>query len=1233
MFSKFREDKYDVIFLQDVHWDKSTVDIVKEEWGYISIASPYTTQARGTAILIDNTFEFTLGEQRLSEIGNYTLVELNLPTGLSIVLGSIYGPNQDTPEFYKDLGKLIDNFENPSIILGGDWNSTRDFSIDNKNYKAINNPKITKEIDNLCAVYNLVDPWRINNPNRKRYTWLQGVSNKQARLDYFLCTEELMSITKNYKINTKYRSDHAPIAMTLELTKEKRGPGTWKFNNKLLLEDDFNKMIKKEINIIKSIYAATPYNPDYIETISHGFDIMIGAPLFWETILVTLRGKIITYAAKRKRNQNLAKKKLVEDIETLDAKINTGNGSPTEMNKLHELNENLIRIRKEELNGALIRSRANWLEYGERPSKFFLNLENKNKVNKNISEIKLEDGTTLDSQQDILNELADFYEGLYKEKPTTDEKEIPYEVNKLTPTEFETLENEITKQELDKALSMLKNNKSPGIDGYSPEFLKHFWTILGDFFHESIKESFELGKLTNTQSQGLITCLPKSGKSRNLIKNWRPISLLNTTYKLISLCITNRLRKVLNTLISPEQKGFLEGRSISDCTRLMYDIIYECQVQNKPGLILLVDFEKAFDSLSWSFIHKSLVKFGFGPKFRKWIHMFQQNSNSRVILNGNMSRPFKLHRGCRQGDPISPYLFILASEFLTQAFVKDPEFKGITVQKKEHKISQYADDTSAFMEASEKNLRKGLEILEWFYQQSGLKINYSKTKVIKIGSERESDRRFCRENCLDWVKTFTALGINYDIMDIENITNMNINEKIESMKNILQAWGSRKITPIGKITIAKSLVMSKITHILQSLPSPDTPILKTLDDMFYNFIWGKKRHEVSKQTICKEIKDGGLKMLNTKDFDTSLKITWFRKILRSNPDWLEFAEKYKIDRLVLTDEQYHKEIVNNIDNPFWKNVAQAFIRWYRILKQHIPIKIEDKPIWGNPKLNIPFNIKWFRYHIVYIEDMFTIEGNKLQIDTMKQTFGNNIMFTECMAFWKNLPKDWIRYMTEHRRDYNVKLHPVIEWLLKDQKGGTNIRKILSLENLSKPPITQESWAVETDTLQLDWPFFYKLPFSCKLNARTKYFQFQVLHRSLITNKKLKQFRIKESDACDFCEKTETISHALYDCPSVCKIWTDVQHWFSRYVTSQIYLDKISILFGNDKNKKIINTLILIVKHEIYKKRCKNKRPTLKELKETIKYQMNIEIYLGTINNQKEKVLGKWAAFYNDLKKK
>ena len=134
--------------------------------------------------------------------------------------------------------------------------------------------------------------------------------------------------------------------------------------------------------------------------------------------------------------------------------------------------------------------------------------------------------------------------------------------------------------------------------------------------------------------------------------------MLNTSYKLISLCITNRIRPLLHSIIGPEQKGFIEGRSISECTRLMLDIIHECEAQNKAGLILLVDFEKAFDSLSWNFIHKILPKFNFRENFIKWIHMFQQNSKARVILNGHLSDPFLLHRGCRQGDPISPYIII-----------------------------------------------------------------------------------------------------------------------------------------------------------------------------------------------------------------------------------------------------------------------------------------------------------------------------------------------------------------------------------------------------------------------------------------------------------------------------------------------------------------------------------------------------------------------------------------------
>ena len=141
--------------------------------------------------------------------------------------------------------------------------------------------------------------------------------------------------------------------------------------------------------------------------------------------------------------------------------------------------------------------------------------------------------------------------------------------------------------------------------------------------------------------------------------------------------------------------------------------------------------------------------------------------------------PFPLGRGCRQVDPISPYLFILCSEFLTLAFKESNLVEGLTLHRKEHRLNQYADDTSLFLKACERNLKNSLDILQWFYFKSGLKISIQKTKVIRIGPIRETDCRFCRENNLDWVSTFTALGIEYNVLDISNIADHNILLKLD----------------------------------------------------------------------------------------------------------------------------------------------------------------------------------------------------------------------------------------------------------------------------------------------------------------------------------------------------------------------------------------------------------------------------------------------------------------------
>jgi mannosylglycoprotein endo-beta-mannosidase len=370
----------------------------------------------------------------------------------------------------------------------------------------------------------------------------------------------------------------------------------------------------------------------------------------------------------------------------------------------------------------------------------------------------IDENVVVDDQKEILKQTKQFYEKLYKKqdclKKVNLSTEIPYnDIPKLTENQKQSLEREISLPELTSALKRMKNNKSPGSDCFTADFFKFFWIEVGKFVFRSVNYEYQQRKMSVTQRQGVITCIPKEGKSKEFLKHWRPITLLNSTYKLASSCIAERIKSVLTHLISTDQTGFIPGRYIGENCRLIYDILHFTEENDIPGILLLIDLKKAFDSISWSFIFDTLKFFNFGESVIEWVKTFYKDITSAVTHHCSLSEFFNVQRGFRQGDPFSPYIFLLCAEILGILVKKSREIKGITIDDTKYRLSQYADDTSLILDGSPASLDASLRLLQFYAEISGLKINLEKTNVIWIGSKKHSHDKMCQVG--------TEMGLQY----------------------------------------------------------------------------------------------------------------------------------------------------------------------------------------------------------------------------------------------------------------------------------------------------------------------------------------------------------------------------------------------------------------------------------------------------------------------------------------
>ncbi|GLT35685.1 hypothetical protein SLA2020_101160 [Shorea laevis] len=307
-------------------------------------------------------------------------------------------------------------------------------------------------------------------------------------------------------------------------------------------------------------------------------------------------------------------------------------------------------------------------------------------------------------------------------------------------------------------------SKAPGLDGFNFRFIRETWNIIKEDVVGFVQEFHRNSKLVKGCNASFIVLIPKTENPQR-IEEYRPISLIGVMYKIITKLLANRLRMVLNDIIDNQQVAFIKGKQLVDCVTIANEVIDEARRKHKSCFFFKVDFEKAFNNVHWGFLDYMLRRMGFGETWCGWIKECLQSSIVSILVNGSATREFKAKKGLRQGDPLSPLLFLIVAEglnWIMKSAVQQGLFQGVEIGGGGLAIShlQFADDTILFGEATERNVWAAKSIMRTFELVSGLKINFSKGQVMGVNVQPNWLTKVAWVlNCKEGVLPFKYLGM------------------------------------------------------------------------------------------------------------------------------------------------------------------------------------------------------------------------------------------------------------------------------------------------------------------------------------------------------------------------------------------------------------------------------------------------------------------------------------------
>lgn len=551
-----------------------------------------------------------------------------------------------------------------------------------------------------------------------------------------------------------------------------------------------------------------------------------------------------------------------------------------------------MEVSREEEEYWRIRSRVTWLAKGDSNTSFFHKIATANRRRNFIYQLKDADGLYVYDEELKQSMIHRYYKSIFGQD------HIPHLSmywDTLYPqaSTLAGMDDMFTEEECRLAVFGLNADKAAGPDGFGAGFYQKFWPLIKNdvmsIFAAFYSEDSSLVRSFSRINLSVVALIPK-GNAPDKVEDFRPISLLNCSMKIITKIMATRLSLYISSMVDSSQSAFQRGMSSLDSIGMAHELVHYSSRKRSDICILKIDFRKAFDSISWDFLLSVLKGRKFSDRWCAWIETIIFSSSTAVIVNGVKTRQISCKRGLHQGDPLSPLLFILVTDVLSQminqafdrGFLQDLNLKG---NLNSLRSLQFADDTLIISKATSKDISTIKIILYLFEKVSGLSVNYAKSNLFYMGKiAGKGERMASLLNCQIGKLPFVYLGLPFAY---GKLSKKDWDPLVAKLQKRLSSWNARSLSFGGRLTLINSVLTDLPLYFISFFKLPKW-LVKKINSIRARFLWGttecfrSSKHLVRWDNVAALKEEGGMGVLDIQTFNSSLMAKWLWKGISPN---------------------------------------------------------------------------------------------------------------------------------------------------------------------------------------------------------------------------------------------------------------------------------------------------------------------------------------------------------------